>query len=146
MLMKKSRRIQPVVRVAENHQQQAARALGGAQVVLTQAEQRLQELRIYRDEYVRRFQAAGAVGMGAARMADYRRFLHSLSQAIEQQMQVVALAEQEVEVQRRQWYTRRGKVKMLGNVMARYVSDEQREADKKEQVEQDERPQRSPAK
>jgi flagellar FliJ protein len=144
--LKKSQRIQPVVKVAENHEQQAAQVLGKAQAALTQAEQRLQELQTYRNEYVRRFQEAGAAGMGAVRMEDYRRFLHNLSQAIEQQMQVVAGKEREVEAQRRQWHTRRSKVKMLDNVVARYVLEEQRKADKKEQAEQDERALHPPVK
>ena len=140
--MKRSRRLQPVVRVAENRQQQAARALGLAQGELAQAQQRLSELKGYREEYIRRFQAAGAQGMVVVQMADYRQFLHRLAMAIEQQVKVVAHVTARVEDQRRRWFASRGKAQMLDNVVQRYQADEQREADRKEQVELDDRPPR----
>lgn len=143
MVMKRSRRLQPVVRVAENRQQQAARVLGKAQAELAAAEQRLSELKSYREEYIRRFQAAGAQGMGVVQMSDYRQFLHRLSQAIEQQVQVVAQVAAQMEEQRRRWFTSRGKAQMLDSVVQRYQADEQREADRKEQGELDDRPPRA---
>jgi flagellar FliJ protein len=142
--MKRSKRLEPVVKVAENHKQQAAKALGDSQSALQQAQQRLDELKNYREEYVRRFHASGAVGMSAVQMADYRLFLSNLSRAIEQQTQLVKQAEVAVDKQRQQWFNRRGKVKMLDKVVSRFQADEQRVVDKKEQQEQDEQSQRLP--
>lgn len=140
--MKRSRRLQPVVKVAESREQQAARALGQSQQDLAQAEQRLAELEAYREEYIRRFHSEGATGMSAAQMGDYRQFLHKLARAIEQQGHVVGQAKKAVEAQRQHWFKSRGKVQMLDNVVSRYAADEQRESDRKEQHEQDERAQR----
>jgi len=142
--MKRSQRLDPVVKVAENRKQQAAKALGDSQSALNQAEQRLVELKSYREEYIRRFHANGAVGMSAVQMGDYRLFLSNLSRAIEQQVVLVEQAAAVVEQQRQQWFARRGKVKMLDNVVSRFQVDEQRVVDKKEQQEQDERAQRMP--
>ncbi len=142
--MKRSKRLEPVVKVAENHKQQAAKALGDSQSALQQAEQRLNELNNYRDEYIQRFNANGALGMSAAKMGDYRLFLSKLSQAIEQQVELVRQAAAVVEQQRQQWFDRRGKVKMLDNVVSRFQAEEQRIVEKKEQIEQDERAQRLP--
>ena len=142
--MKRSQRLEPVVKVAENREQQAAKALGDSQEALNQAEQRLVELKNYREEYIRRFHAAGSVGMRAKQMGDYRVFLANLSQAIEQQIVLVQQAANVVEQRRQHWFSRRGKVKMLDKVVSRYQSDEQRVIDRKEQREQDERSQQLP--
>lgn len=139
--MKRSRRFEPVVRVAENREKDAARALGSAQTVLTQAQVRLAELENYREEYIKRFHSTGAVGMSAAQMMDYRAFMVKLEQAIQEQVVVVEQADTHVESQRQQWFARRGKVKMLDTVVARYQADERRDADRKEQGEQDDRAQ-----
>ena len=141
--MKKSKRLQPVVKVAESREQQAARALGQAQSRQADAEQRLAELQGYREDYIARFHAAGARGMGAVRMEDYQKFLHKLAMAIEQQKQVIAQAQQVVEEKRRLWHVSRSKKQMLGNVVSRYQAEEQRLADRKEQGELDERSQRN---
>ena len=137
--MKRSRRLQPVARLAENHEQQAARALGDAQTQLTQAEQRLGELQSYREEYERRFQQMGSSGMGSLQMADYRQFLHNLSKAIEQQEVIVQQAMNLVVQRKQHWFAKRGNTQMLDNVVQRYESMEQREDDRKSQREQDER-------
>lgn len=142
-MMKRSKRLKPVVQIAESREQQAARALGAAQTTLDQARQQLEELQGYRADYLQRFQQAGAVGMGGARLGDYQQFLQKLALAIEQQGQVIAQAEQEVEARRQQWFDTRGKVQMLDTVVTRYRDEESREASRKEQLEQDERAQRS---
>jgi len=142
--MKRSQRFEPVVKVAENREQQAARSLGDSQSALSQAQQRLDELKKYREEYIQRFHANGAMGMSAVKMGDYRLFLSNLSGAIKQQAGLVQQAAAVVEQQRQQWFARRGKVKMLGSVVSRFQADEQRVADRKEQLEQDERAQRMP--
>ncbi len=140
--MKKSRRLKPVVRVAEGREQQAARALGAARVRLGQVQQQLEELRRYHDDYRQRFQQAGATGMGAVQLADYQQFLHKLGQAIEQQGQQVAQARQEAEAKRALWFASRGKVRMLDTVVARYRAIEEQQVLRREQREQDERSQR----
>lgn len=142
--MKRSRRLEPVVKVAENHEKQAAKALGDAQTALTQTQQRLSELEHYREEYLKRFHSAGAVGMSAAQMADYRLFLANLDGAIAEQGKVVQRAVAVVEQHRQAWFNRRGKVKVLDSVVARYQADERRDADRKEQNDHDDRAQHTP--
>ena len=142
--MKRSRRLEPVVKVAENHEKQAAKALGDSQTALAQTQQRLSELEHYREEYLKRFHSAGAVGMSAAQMADYRLFLANLDGAITEQERVVQRAAAVVEQHRQAWFNRRGKVKVLDSVVARYQADERRDEDRKEQNDQDDRAQHTP--
>jgi len=115
--------------------------LGDAQSALTDAQQRLAELEGYREEYIKRFHVTGSVGMSAAQMMDYRAFLAKLDQAITEQGMAVGQAASLVEQQRQEWFARRGKVKMLDTVVARYQADELRDANRKEQGDQDERSQ-----
>lgn len=140
-MKKKSQRLQPVQRLAEGHEQRAARELGAAQQRLDQARRQLAELVDYRADYRQRFRQAGAGGMGAAKLVDFQHFLLRLDQAIEQQTQMVAQAGQELEGRRAQWFASRGKVKALDGVAARYVAEEQRDALRREQREQDDRTQ-----
>ena len=139
--MKRSQRFKPVVKVAENREQEAARLLGDSQTMLDQAQQKLAELENYREEYIKRFHTTGAEGMSASQMMDYRAFMVKLERAITEQNKVVEQATVVVEQHRQEWFARRGKVQMLDTVVARYQTDEQRDADRKEQSDQDERAQ-----
>ncbi len=139
-MKKKSQRLQPIQRLAEGDEQRAARELGAAQQQLAQARQQLDELMDYRADYQRRFQQAGAGGMGAGQLADYQQFLLRLGQAIDEQAQRVAQAGQWLEARRSHWFARRGRVKSLEGVAARYLAQEQRSEQRREQREQDERP------
>jgi flagellar FliJ protein len=145
-MKKKSQRLRPVVRVAENREQQAVRALGESQTAMNLAKQKLAELENYRQDYLQNFQESGKAGMSAARMEDYRRFLQKLDAAIEQQKQVLAQAGYVVEQRRQDWFATRNKVRSLDNVVTRYEAEEQRQAHKKEQGDNDERSQRKSAK
>lgn len=144
-MKKKSQRLRPVVRVAENHEQQAVRNLGASQTALNQAQQKLLELENYREEYLANFQSAGRSGMSAGRMEDYRRFLLRLDKAISEQKQILAQAESAVEQRRQAWHASRTKVRSLDSVVSRYEAEEQQQANKREQSASDERSQRKSA-
>jgi flagellar FliJ protein len=142
-MKKKSQRLRPVVRVAENNEQQAVRALGESQTALQEAQQKLAELEQYRRDYLENFQQSGQRGMSAARMEDYRRFLQKLDLAIAEQQQVLQQLGYQVEQRRQSWMATRNKVRSLDNAVSRYQAEEQRQAHKKEQGENDERSQRT---
>jgi len=131
--MTRSKRIQPVVRIAENREQDAARVLGESLKQLEAQEQRLQELTLYRDEYTRRFQNHAGGGMVPARMQDFRAFLVQLNQAIDQQRDVVERVRRESEQCRHQWLDQRTRAKALDKVVERYQREELRDADRREQ-------------
>ena len=78
--MSRSKRMKPVMQVAENREQQAARDLGAAQQRLAVQERKLEELQTYRDQYAQQFEQTGGGGIGAVRMQDYRVFLARLNQ------------------------------------------------------------------
>ena len=142
MMMTRSKRIEPVVRIAENREREAARRVGDSQRNLEAQRARLLELQAYRDDYAKRFAATGSGGLGAAMLHDYRAFLGKLNQAIEHQKRLIQAGERAYEDSRRQWLDSRGRMKALDTVAERYRRDEYRQQERREQNELDERAQR----
>ncbi len=131
--MTRSKRIEPVVKLAENRENDAARALGESMQQLERQEQRLLELTSYRDEYARRFESHAGGGMEPARLRDFRAFLAQLNQAIDQQRAVVEKARRDSEQQRRLWLGEHTRAKALDKVVERYRREEHHEAERREQ-------------
>lgn len=142
MTRKRSARLQPLVRLAESKEQEAARVLGVYQHRLQEEQTKLGQLTTYREEYAEQFQRAGYAGMSVARMQDYRMMLARLDQAIEEQRKAVVRAENAVEEKRQIWLQTRGRTQALGKATARYRAQEARADEHKEQKDSDERSQR----
>ncbi|MFP4162279.1 MAG: flagellar export protein FliJ [Ectothiorhodospira sp.] len=138
--MNRSKRMEPVVRLADNHQQNAARHLGTWQQTLEERLQRLQELTDYRDEYARHFEDQAGRCMTAVSVRDYRVFLDRLNAAIEQQGHLVQAAQEEVDRSRGTWVRARGRTEVLTRLVDRFEREERHEMDRREQAEQDDRP------
>ncbi|KPJ96325.1 MAG: hypothetical protein AMJ53_01015 [Gammaproteobacteria bacterium SG8_11] len=141
--MKKSRRMQPLKRVAESKEQRAATELGHAQQHLKNQIDRLNELLNYKSEYLSRFQQSGQNGISVDRLQSFRSFLQNLELAVEQQQQAVRMAGELVDKRKRQWFTSRDKVKVFDNVISKIADQEIKQEEKQEQKESDDRAQRS---
>lgn len=140
--MTRSQRMDSVVRVAENDEQQAARVFADGRRHLEQQQTRLAELISYRDEYAGRFQSFSAQGMGAVKLNEYRMFLQRLNQAIEQQRAAVERAQRDCEDKRQSWLSVHSRKRALGKVAERFRYEEHCEAERREQKELDEFPTR----
>lgn len=136
--MTRSKRMQPVLRIAEMREQDAAKELGNAQRMLQEQEDRLTELRAYQAEYARNFQVQGSAGISAARFQEFHRFMASLNQAIEQQQVVVQNAARACAQKKQLWQQAYGKSKSLDKVVERYCEQEQYEQGQREQKAADE--------
>jgi flagellar FliJ protein len=139
---KKSKRMQPILRVAESRQQQAAAAVGEAQSHLNMQQARLEELQNYYAEYVANMQQQMRVGAPITKVQGFKGFLVKLDQAIEQQKQSVQAAHQQLQQRKQVWMASRGQVKMYNNVISRFRAKELQAAEHREQKETDERAQR----
>lgn len=135
--MTRSKRMQPVVEVTVNREREAARRLGELRQRQQAAEQRLQELIQYREDYARQFAAGGS--LSAARLQDYRVFLGRLNQAVEQQQALVERARQDCVAQQTRWMELHTRVQALGKVVSRYRDSERSDRDRREQKEADQR-------
>ncbi|MBI3771267.1 MAG: flagellar export protein FliJ [Gammaproteobacteria bacterium] len=143
--MKKSKRFTPIVDLAHDAERKAAESLGASLKKYEQAINRLSDLKQYHNEYVRQFSLVGKTGMPSAKAVDYRLFLEKLKQAIEQQEKSIEQALLDLDRSKAFWFSQRGRSKALDNVLARYVADERKIQEKREQIEQDERNSREPA-
>jgi len=137
--MTKSDRVKPIVKVAQNREREAARVFADSQHVLQEREQRLAEVRGYRAEYLANYQTKSRSGMSAQQMRTYRNFLLKLDAAVEQQEQLVQVAKYELEQQKARWLEKHVRTQALDNMRTRYVTQEQRDAQRVEQKESDER-------
>ncbi|ANB02794.1 flagellar export protein FliJ [Ectothiorhodospira sp. BSL-9] len=137
--MNRSKRMEPVARLADTRQQKAARQLGDWQKTLEDRLARLDELSGYRDEYAQRFESSTSVPLNGLGLRDYRLFLSRLNQAIEQQMKLVQAARAELERSRGQWVEARGRTEAINRVVERFEVEERHEMDRREQAEQDDR-------
>jgi len=143
--MTRSKRMQPVQQLAQSREQKAGQRLGQSQQYLRAQQAKLEELRVYRDQYARDFEASGGAGLSATRVQDYRIFLARLGEAIRQQEAVIAECCARHEQTRRQWMESRSQGQAIDKLVDRYRRDENRQLDRQEQKEQDDRAQRPAA-
>jgi len=137
--MTRSKRMRPVQQLAQSREQKAVQKLGQSQQHLQAQQAKLEELRAYRDQYARDFEAWGGAGLGAIRMQDYRIFLSRLGEAIRQQETAIAQCCARHEQTRRQWMESRGQNRAVNKLVDRYRLEENKQLDRKEQKEQDDR-------
>ncbi len=137
--MNRSDRLQPVARLADKQQESAARALGEARQSQQSEEQRLQELLVYREEYVVDFQRRGRAGLTGVDLQRFQQFLGQIDKAIEQQHQRIRGALVQVEQRTGQWQQRATKAKAINNAVGQFAQAESLQADKREQAIQDDR-------
>jgi flagellar FliJ protein len=137
--MTRSKRMQPVVKVAATREQEAARQLGECRRVVDEREARLAELIAYQGEYTERFQANSEGGMDMARLQDFRVFLAKLNEAIEQQRRLVERAHHDYHAKKSFWFSKRSHALAIDKVVERFEKDERRDDDRREQHDLDER-------
>jgi flagellar FliJ protein len=133
--MIRSKRMQPVVNVTANREREAAQRLGEGQQRVQAAEQRLEDLIHYREEYTQQFASGGS--LNTARLQDYRIFLDRLNQAVDQQHQQVTLARQECAGLRQRWMALHTRAQALDKVVERYRGEERSDQEKRDQKESD---------
>lgn len=137
--MTKSQRINPILKLAEKREQDAARALGGSQHRLLEHQQRLDQLLSYREEYAQRMQEHGVQGITVSQMQGYQTFLSRLDAGIREQQYVLSSAMQEVDRCRSAWQATHIRSQALDKVQLRYLAEEVKVQDKRDQKDSDER-------
>ncbi|CAK0762161.1 flagellar FliJ protein [Gammaproteobacteria bacterium] len=142
-MAKRSERLQPVQKIAENREQDAAKAMGKARTHVEELEARLTELITFREEYARNFLSAGETGMGVTRMREYQTFITRIDQAITYQRTMVEQAKRAYADRQRVWGRLHSRVLAMDKLATRYRQQERAETDQREQKETDERAQRA---
>jgi len=134
--MMKSKRFEPIREIASSSAKDSSRAMGEAARKVADMERQLEQLKSYRDEYVRNSQSSGATD--AVKLQNYRSFLDRLGEAMRQQAATLEMARAEYEKRREHWSEKRIEAERLSLVVDRFRKEEQHAADRREQREGDE--------
>ena len=134
--MMRSKRFEPIRDIAADSATDLSRALGEAGSKVADCERQYEQLKNYRDDYVKN-SADGAGTMDAVKLQNYRMFLGRLGDAIRQQATLLDHARADYENRRVAWSAKRVEVESLGRVIDRFRREEQHVADQREQREGD---------
>jgi flagellar FliJ protein len=137
--MTRSRRLEPVVKVSESREDDAARVMAHAEALVREQESRLNELRRYLAEYLAQAAKARNGTVTAGRLGEYQGFLTRIGEVIAQQEERVRQARATRDARRADWMAARTRRCSLDKVVERYEHEERRAEDRSEQREQDER-------
>jgi flagellar export protein FliJ len=136
--MMKSKRFEPIQEIASTSAKDLSRAMGDAGRKVADLERQFEQLKSYRDEYVRNStQSAGAAAIDAVKLQNYRTFLDRLGEAMRQHLKSLENARLEYEKRRALWSEKRIEAESLGRVVERFRKEEQHAADRREQREGD---------
>jgi len=132
----RSKRFEPIRDIASTSATDLSRAMGEAGRRVAELERQLEQLKTYRDEYVRTSTEDRGT-MDAVKLQNYRSFLGRLGDALRQQVTLLDHARADYENRRLEWSAKRIEAESLGRVIERFRSEEQRDADRREQREGD---------
>lgn len=130
------KRWQPLSRLAAIADTERDRAAGRLSVESGKhraAQSRLEQLLTFRAEYETKLAAMTAGGLPAGQLRDYRQFLASLAEAIEQQQAVVAQAGRQLTSCREDFVACSRDSRQLQNLIERYRREEARRREKRVQ-------------
>lgn len=102
------------------------------------AKSKLDMLRQYRDEYATRFKQAAQNGLAQREWHNYQEFLNRLDDAIDSQLQTVALQARSTAEGQTQWQQQRTKLKAFDTLSERHYAHESTLEQRREQKTQDE--------
>lgn len=137
-MLKKARRLAPVITMAEETEREAAAKLARHQLQLQQAEQQLVGLEQYRHDYQQQWISRGRSGVTGEWLISYQRFLSQLETAIEQQRKSIQWHSQNVDKAREQWRQAYARLEGLKKLVQRYHEQARQRADRQEQKDMDE--------
>jgi flagellar FliJ protein len=134
--MMRSKRFEPIQEIVSTSAKDLSRTMGDAERRVADLERQLEQLKTYRDEYVRSStQASGTID--AVRLQNYRSFLDRLGEAMRQHLVNIEAARAEYEKRRLLWSEKRIEAESLGRVIDRFRKEERHEAEQREQREGD---------
>ncbi|MEN8259098.1 MAG: flagellar export protein FliJ [Pseudomonadota bacterium] len=137
--MKRSKRLEPIVEMAESRESDARQRLGKCQVKKRELLEKVDALKRYRNDYSFRLELIGSNGLNAKQYNDYRTFLGKLNRAIEEQETVLEKIEKELQNHEKAWAAARQYMTSLRKVHASSLTEEIKTLEHREQREADDR-------
>ncbi|HUX63924.1 flagellar export protein FliJ [Sulfuricella sp.] len=130
--------LQPLLDLAQNHTDAAARDLHTLKVGWQEAEEKFRQLTAYREDYRAKLLQTTKLGMQVSSLRDFQLFLGKIEVAIRQQAEEVERCKKRWEDGRYEWQAKQRKLKAFDTLSQRHLSSERKREDKLEQREQDE--------
>ena len=140
--MTRTQRLEPVVQHTDKKERLALQEVAQSQAVFEGEQRRLSQLQDYRLEYLQKKKTDIGV-FTPIELQEFNRFMQQLDQTIQQQMEVVALRQRELDQKREQWTATRIDSKKMHKVVERLKQQEFVEQERKEQKTLDEFAQRN---
>ena len=138
--MKKSVRLRPVRDIKQQQERVEAKKLADLQHQLQLARKQCAELEGYLKDYFQSVNQQRQQIHQASQLALYQAFVTRLQQAIQHQQQVIRQREMSVLAQTKKWVTARERLRTMDDLIVRAQTQEELEADKREQKILDDRP------
>lgn len=137
-MVRRSKKMEPVERLAEMREESALKRLGEALQALEAEEARRDQLEDFLREYRQRIQDAGRAGISGETMRGYIRFTEQLGDLIVAQGEQIRQARLRLDTARSGWQQLHGRRRAVTTLIERFRAREAREADRREQKESDE--------
>ena len=135
-MKKDTHRLAPVVDIARQREEKAARELARARQLCDRVRVQVEQMHHYRDEYRRQSLIGQTHSM--ATMRDTQLFLARLNDTITALEGQHTQAQRRTEALRREWHDSRAWMKSLENVVERQVAEFEKQRDAREQKQLDE--------
>ncbi len=140
--MKRSRRMNTILNLAENQKEDVARQLADSQALLAQCEGQLADMKQCREDYAALLSTRISDSRKASELQGIRTFIQHLDVAIHQLELQLIERRSACEYHKEQWLRLKDKTQVLGEIKERYQRDEKRLTEHREQFETDELSQR----
>lgn len=136
--MKKSKRLQPVLQLADRNKKMAEQALANARQQLAGEQQKMTQLDDYLAEYQDNLRQQQATGAQAVALLRGQEFMSRLQDARIQQQQQINLSEQMLAKATALWQATHARYKAMESLIERSIEQEQQAEDRRLQREIDE--------
>jgi flagellar FliJ protein len=130
--------LQPLVHLAQQRNDAAAKKLGQLNAQHQTAQAKLDALLQFRKDYQTQFQEAAKKGMAPDDMKNFQDFIDRLDQAVQQQTAVIEKTKAGVQTGRNELIDTTRKMKSFDTLAQRHVEAEKKQEAKAEQRSQDE--------
>ena len=144
MTQKRSKKFQPVVKLAGHRERTSAKELGNARNRHSANKNQLQDLLEYRESYAALLQNKAEKGISSGDFCIYQNFLIQLDNAISQQKLALTQSSETIKQNVRGWKNHHVKQQAMENMNKKLVHQElQADAKKEQKIADDESSQRS---
>lgn len=139
--MKRSKRLQVVLDLAERKRKQAEQLLSQSQSRVQQGEATLAQLRDYYSDYANSFYSAGSTGVTPGQLHTHQAFMQKLRVAVEQQKNALLMDRAQLEKVQEHWQAAYRHFKAVDTLVEKLKKEELVQEEKQQQKELDERSQ-----